>query len=82
VEILSPPAVIVETVTDLDVGFPSGVVKSFTIYAVDVCRKTHEGIEIETMVPPETITLYREHICWVSRRTRTITRPVKPTAAT
>ncbi len=39
-EIVSPPAVIVETVTDLDVGFSDTDVKQYTLTALDEMRET------------------------------------------
>jgi hypothetical protein len=74
-EIVSPPAVIIETVTDLDVGFSDVDVKTYTLYAVDSFVETPDAIVVQWGMG--TVTLYRRHIRWYSTRQRTITRPVK-----
>ncbi len=60
-EILSPPAVREIAIRQLDVGFPMGNIKSWTLYADDRFTKTRDTIEI-LFAAREAITLTKPGI--------------------
>lgn len=75
-DIVSPPAVIEETVTDIDIGF-SGSIRSLTLRAADSYALTGDTLEVTIQDPFEIITFFRPQMQWYSRRQRVMRRPVK-----
>lgn len=75
-EIQSPPAFTEETVTDLDVGFASGEVRSFTLRSGDSLRHTDDALLLTIGSPAEVIQIYTRQVAWVSERSRTVKTPI------
>ena len=75
-DIVSPPDVIEEIVTDLDVAFLNGI-RSLTLRGTDNYSFSEREIVIEMGEPTEFISMNRAQVLWFSTRSRTIRRPVK-----
>ncbi len=75
-DVISPPEVIEEVVTDLDIAFLNGI-RSLTLKSTDTVKCEEHYMVVEMGEPKETIWLCRAHILWHSERQRTIRRPVK-----
>jgi len=78
-EIISTPATVDETVTDLDIGFTSGLVKSFVIHPGDKFKTGATEIIIMTRKPAETIVINRAHVAWHGTQERVVSHPVNST---
>jgi hypothetical protein len=75
-----------EEVTDLVIGFPSGVVKDFVLHKADVfedeplqLRVVLEGGLVATLFP-ETLVFYKSHIAWYGTKRRILRRKVVGTS--
>ena len=75
-DVISPPEVIEEIVTDVDLAFVNGV-RSITLRGTDYLEYTKYDIIISMGEPVETIRVNRANLLWYSTRQRTIRRPVK-----
>lgn len=89
-EISSPPAAQTFHVVDLDVGFISGEVKSFTIFDGDTFDRTPDELKIVlhgrdqhlTVIvgQVEEISILKAAIAWTSKRNRTFEFTIEPDA--
>ena len=75
-DIVSPPAFIDETVTDLDLGTPLGS-RGEVVRAADTLIEDDTKIEIHSVEPPQVLTYYKAHLLWIGRRTRILRTPIK-----
>jgi hypothetical protein len=73
---LAPPPETTE-VRDVDIAFRSGRISNLTLSADDALTEDDRLITI-TYASGEVIRISRDHVEWVSTRTRKILRPTKP----
>lgn len=59
-----------EPVTDLDVGFISGVVRQFTLYQTDAWSIYDGALHIRTENPPSKIVIYERALAWTEEQVR------------
>lgn len=80
-EVHSEPDFTEETVTDLDLGFSTGLVKQLTLYKDDSYSISPDEIQVN-FAAGEDLTVNRAHVAWFSERQRVVRTPVKksPTA--
>ena len=77
-ELITPPPVTEEVVTDLSLAFAAGAFKDFTLRAGDVYSQQGDEITI-VFADGEHLTVFKSQLAWKSTRTRVIKTPVKTT---
>lgn len=75
-ELITPPPVTEEVVTDLSLAFAAGAFKDITLHAGDIYEDHGDYLTIAFM-DGEFLTVYKAALAWKSSRTRVIKTPVK-----
>ena len=74
-QIISAPATKDEQVTDLEIGFTSGLVRQLTLRAAD--REWTDDHKLFVVQGTEQIMFNVANAAWISRRSRTIRTPLR-----